>query len=70
MKDHYDFSQSVKNPYFEDLQESITPQTTMTMTLNQKQLDILKAIKKLKLLNEVVYLATTLHKNSILMIPW
>ena len=49
MKDHYDFSQSVKNPYFEDLQESITPQTTMTMTLNQKQLDILKAIKKLKL---------------------
>ena len=46
MKDHYDFSQSVKNPYFEDLQESITPQTTMTMTLNQKQLDILQAIQK------------------------
>jgi len=24
MKDHYDFSQSVKNPYFKDLQESVT----------------------------------------------
>lgn len=46
MKDHYDFSQSVKNPYFKDLQESVTLQTTMIMTLNQKQLDILKAIQK------------------------
>jgi hypothetical protein len=30
MKDHYDFSQSIKNPYFkdlhEDLQESVTLQ--------------------------------------------
>jgi DNA-binding MarR family transcriptional regulator len=48
MKDHYDFSQSVKNPYFKDLQESVTLQATMT--LNQKQLDILKAIEKLELI--------------------
>jgi predicted transcriptional regulator len=46
MKDHYDFSQSVKNPYFKDLQESVTLQTTMTMTLNQKQQAILQAIQK------------------------
>ena len=26
MKDHYDFSQSIKNPYFKDLQESVTLQ--------------------------------------------
>jgi predicted DNA binding CopG/RHH family protein len=26
MKDDYDFSQSVKNPYFKDLQESVTLQ--------------------------------------------
>jgi predicted DNA binding CopG/RHH family protein len=26
MKDHYDFSQSVKNPYFKDLQEPVTLQ--------------------------------------------
>jgi hypothetical protein len=45
MKDHYDFSQSIKNPYFKDLQKPVTLQATMTMKLNQKQLDILKAIK-------------------------
>jgi len=26
MKDHYDFSQSIKNPYFKYLQESVTLQ--------------------------------------------
>jgi hypothetical protein len=26
MKDHYDFSQSIKNPYFKDLQDSVTLQ--------------------------------------------
>jgi len=26
MKDHYDFSQSIKNPYFKDLQESVALQ--------------------------------------------
>jgi DNA-binding MarR family transcriptional regulator len=46
MKDHYDFSQSIKNPYFKDLQESVTFQTTIIMTLNQKHLDILQAIQK------------------------
>ncbi|MFM8293515.1 MAG: hypothetical protein ACKN9E_03075, partial [Microcystaceae cyanobacterium] len=46
MKDHYDFSASVRNAYFKDLQEFVTVKTTIMMKLNQKQLDILQAIQK------------------------
>lgn len=68
MKDHYDFSQSVKNPYFRDLQEPITLQLKEDVLNYFKQLSEETGIPFQNLI--ILYLQDCVQQQRKLNLEW
>ena len=68
MKDHYDFSQSVKNPYWKDLQEPVTLQLKEDVLNYFKQLSEETGIPFQNLM--ILYLQDCVKKQRKLNLEW
>ncbi|MGL5032541.1 MAG: antitoxin [Microcystaceae cyanobacterium] len=68
MKDHYDFSQSVKNPYFKDLQEPVTLQLKEDVLNYFKQLSEETGIPFQNLI--ILYLQDCVRQQRKLNLEW
>jgi hypothetical protein len=68
MKDHYDFSQSIKNPYFKDLQESVTLQLKEDVLNYFTQLSEETGIPFQKLI--ILYLQDCVQQQRKLNLEW